>query len=135
MKKHNLSRLAIITGTLLASSTTLANPSTTEQISKFGVHYTVVSNKAAAQGVDCAKLGADWALCNQGVITLTNPGAALMDKDWAIYFHSIRQILHVDNDQFKVTHITGDLHKLEPTDKFSGFPAKGRARSRTLFEQ
>lgn len=125
MKKHNLSRLAIITGTLLASSTALANPLTTEQISKFGVHYTVVSNKAAAQGVDCAKLGADWALCNQGVITLTNPGAALMDKDWAIYFHSIRQILHVDNDQFKVTHITGDLHKLEPTDKFSGFPAKG----------
>ncbi len=48
----------------------------------------------------------------------------MTDKDWAIYFHSIRQILNVANDQFKVTHIMGDLHKLEPTEKFTGFPAK-----------
>lgn len=32
-------------------------------------------------------------------------------------------ILAVDNDQFTVTHLTGDLHKIEPTAKFAGFPA------------
>lgn len=29
----------------------------------------------------------------------------------------------MDNDQFTVTHIIGDLHKLEPTEKFTGLPA------------
>ncbi len=43
-------------------------------------------------------------------------------KDWVIYFHSPRQTLRVDNDQFKIAHLTGDLYKLEPTAKFS-FPA------------
>ncbi|MFA0698531.1 carbohydate-binding domain-containing protein, partial [Vibrio sp. 10N.222.49.C9] len=44
-------------------------------------------------------------------------------NDWTIYFHSIRLILDVDNEQFKITRVTGDLHKLEPTDKFEGFKA------------
>ncbi|MCZ8497890.1 carbohydate-binding domain-containing protein [Vibrio lentus] len=32
-------------------------------------------------------------------------------------------MLDVDNEQFKITDVTGDLHKLEPTDKFDGFAA------------
>ncbi len=35
----------------------------------------------------------------------------------------IRLILDVDNEQFKITRVTGDLHKLEPTEKFDGFAA------------
>lgn len=128
MNKYQLSKLAIIMSALVTSSATMADSNTTEQISQFGVHYRVISNKAADNGVDCAKLGADWGLCNQGEITLSNPGAALHDKDWAIYFHNIRQVLRVDNDQFKITHLTGDLHKLEPTEKFTGFPAKGEVK-------
>lgn len=56
-------------------------------------------------------------------MTLTNDGNAIESNDWAIYFHSIRLILDVESDQFKITRITGDLHKLEPTDKFQGFKA------------
>ncbi|GAK85554.1 beta-hexosaminidase [Vibrio ponticus] len=29
----------------------------------------------------------------------------------------------MDSDQFKITRVTGDLHKLEPTEKFDGFAA------------
>ena len=32
-------------------------------------------------------------------------------------------MLDVKNDQFKITFVTGDLHKIEPTDKFKGFTA------------
>ena len=68
-------------------------------------------------------LGAEWASCNKVNMTLTNDGEAIDSKDWTIYFHSIRLILDVDNEQFKVTRVTGDLHKLEPTEKFDGFAA------------
>lgn len=85
--------------------------------------YQIVDNHAAANGVDCSALGADWGACNKIVVKLHNNGDAIDSKDWAIYFHSIRLILKVDSDQFTVTHITGDLHKLEPTDKFAGFAA------------
>lgn len=123
MKTVRLSILAsAIFGVL--SSPTLANQSTVDAISQFHLNYAVKDNFAAQNGIDCAKLGADWASCNKAVITLTNKGEAVTDKDWTIYFHSIRPILEVANDQFKVTHIMGDLHKLEPTDKFTGFPAK-----------
>ncbi|ANI83899.1 beta-N-acetylhexosaminidase [Kosakonia oryzae] len=123
MKSVHLSILAsAIFGVL--SSPVLANQSTVDAISQFHLNYAVKDNFAAQNGIDCAKLGADWASCNKAVITLTNKGEAVTDKDWTIYFHSIRPILEVANDQFKVTHIMGDLHKLEPTDKFTGFPAK-----------
>ncbi|VVT53266.1 beta-N-acetylglucosaminidase (EC [Kosakonia radicincitans] len=123
MKTVRLSILAsAIFGVL--SSPALANQNTVDAISQFHLNYAVKDNFAAQNGIDCAKLGADWASCNKAVITLTNKGEAVTDKDWAIYFHSIRPILEVANDQFKVSHIMGDLHKLEPTDKFTGFPAK-----------
>lgn len=119
-------RLSILASTVLGvlSSPVLANQSTVDAISQFHLNYAVKDNFAAQHGVDCAKLGADWASCNKAVITLTNSGEAVTDKAWTIYFHSIRPVLDVANDQFKVTHIMGDLHKLEPTDKFTGFPAK-----------
>ncbi|MBS1204253.1 MAG: beta-N-acetylhexosaminidase [Proteobacteria bacterium] len=123
MKTVHLSILASAIFGIL-SSPALANQSTVDAISQFHLNYAVKDNFAARNGTDCAKLGADWASCNKAVITLTNNGEAVTDKDWAIYFHSIRPILEVANDQFKVTHIMGDLHKLEPTDKFTGFPAK-----------
>ena len=83
----------------------------------------MLDNRAGENGVDCAALGADWTSCNRVLFTLSNDGRAIDGKDWVIYFHSPRQTLRVDNDQFKIAHLTGDLYKLEPTAKFSGFPA------------
>lgn len=89
------------------------------------VNYRIVSNHTREDGTTtCIDLGADWGACNRAMITLTNTGDAVSDRDWAIYFHSIRLILAVESDQFKISHITGDLHKLEPTDKFKGFAAR-----------
>ncbi|WP_114766045.1 beta-N-acetylhexosaminidase [Vibrio rhodolitus] len=87
------------------------------------IHYQVVTNHGANDGLACESLGAEWASCNQVIMTLENQGEAVNGKDWAIYFHSIRLILDVDSDQFKITRVTGDLHKLEPTEKFDGFAA------------
>lgn len=124
MKKVRLSLLASAVIGVLSSPAVMASQSTVDAISQFHLNYAVKDNFAALNGVDCAKLGADWASCSKAVVTLTNNGEAVTDKDWAIYFHSIRPVLEVANDQFKVTHIMGDLHKLEPTDTFTGFPAK-----------
>lgn len=126
MNRFKLNTLAAITATfglMGAANADTANQQIVDQLSTLKVNYKVLDNRAGENGVDCAKLGADWASCNQVMITLTNTGDEIKGRDWAIYFHSIRQILTVDNDQFSITHLTGDLHKIEPTAKFAGFPA------------
>ncbi|MDN0102905.1 beta-N-acetylhexosaminidase [Yersinia bercovieri] len=131
MNRFKLNTLAAITATfglMGAANADTANADTAnqqivDQLSTLKVNYKVLDNRAGESGVDCARLGADWASCNQVMITLTNTGDEIKGRDWAIYFHSIRQILTVDNDQFSITHLTGDLHKIEPTAKFAGFPA------------
>ncbi|OMQ25562.1 beta-N-acetylhexosaminidase [Serratia oryzae] len=126
MNKFKMSALAALTATvgLFGSvGSAMANQQVVDQLSQLKVNLKMQDNRAADNGVDCAKLGADWASCNKVLITLTNAGQEIKDKDWAIYFHSPRQTLKVDNEQFKITHITGDLYKLEPTDKFNSFPA------------
>ena len=85
------------------------------------VTYEIVTQHGAEEGLQCKTLGAEWASCDLINLTLENNGPAVTGTDWKIYFSSIRQILDVQNDQFKVTHVTGDLHTLEPTDKFDGF--------------
>ncbi|MFZ1872102.1 MAG: beta-N-acetylhexosaminidase [Chania sp.] len=127
MNKFKMSALAALTATvgLFGSvGSAMANQQVVDQLSQLKVNLKMLDNRAADNGVDCAKLGADWASCNKVLITLANDGQEIKDKDWAIYFHSPRQTLKVDNEQFKITHITGDLYKLEPTDKFTSFPAK-----------
>ncbi|WP_029592228.1 beta-N-acetylhexosaminidase [Franconibacter pulveris] len=121
MKRLQRSVLALALAGLMSSA--WADQELANKLSQFTLNYAVQDNHAQQHGVDCAALGADWAACSKAVITLTNHGDALADRNWTIWFHSIRQILKVDNEQFKVTHVMGDLHKLEPTDKFTGFPA------------
>lgn len=122
MKYLTRQGLLLITG-LLSSCAAIGGQQTVDRLSELAVNYTIIDNQAGAHGVDCAALGADWAACNRAVITLTNRREPVVAKNWAIYFSSIRRVLRVDNDQFKITRIMGDLHKLEPTDKFTGFGA------------
>ncbi|KLV05189.1 beta-N-acetylglucosaminidase [Photobacterium aquae] len=57
-------------------------------------------------------------------ISLNNQGAtALPASGWAIWFSHIRKIPTVYSDQFVITHINGDIFKLEPTAAFKGLPA------------
>lgn len=73
------------------------------------------ANNAAANGVPCASLGADWASCARGRLILENRGAQdLSAGGWTLYVHSIRRILSVDNAGIAWRHITGDLYALTP---------------------
>lgn len=129
MNRFKLSALAALTATLGlfgGAGNALANQQLVDQLSQLKLNVKMVDNRAADGGLDCAALGADWAACNRVLITLSNDGQAITGGDWAIYFHSARQTLQVDNEQFRITHLTGDLYKLEPTATFSGFPAGRR---------
>ena len=126
MNKFKLSALAALTGTIgLFGSVgnAMANQPLVDQLSQLKLNLKMVDNRAAENGLDCGKLGADWAACNKVLIGLTNDNQEIKGQDWAIYFHSARQTLRVDNDQFKISHLTGDLYKLEPTEKVTGLPA------------
>lgn len=127
MKKFKSAIIATSIATLLSMGATQSASASQKIVdtmsSQLRLNYQIVDNDAVNHGVDCAALGADWASCNKVTLTLKNTGSAITDKDWAIYFHNIRMILAVNNDQFKITHVTGDLHKLEPTEKFKNIPA------------
>jgi hexosaminidase len=130
MKTFKRTMLAAATLSLygwLGSSVALADQTLVDKMSQqIKINYAIVDNHAGANGLNCAALGADWGVCTKLNVTLENSGGALNGKDWAVYFSSIRRILQVENAQFKVTHITGDLHKLEPTEQFKGFSANQR---------
>jgi len=122
MLKLSLMALTLL-GVAVSVHASLSAQQVVNQISQFGVTYQVNDNQAALQGIDCAALGADYAACNRATITLTNNGPALTDKHWAIYMSNVHQTLRVDNDQFKMTHLVGDLTRLEPTETFTGIGA------------
>ncbi|MCH1928605.1 carbohydate-binding domain-containing protein [Shewanella sp. A25] len=42
-------------------------------------------------------------------------------KDWAIYFSQMRPVQSVEADEFTLTHVKGDLYRIEPTAAFVGF--------------
>ena len=120
-QKMSLLTIAFVTGA--GNAAVMTDGSLIEQISQFGVKYQVTDNQAAAHGVNCALLGADFASCNRATIRLTNNGPAINRKDWAIYMSNVHKTLAVENDQFRMVHIVGDLTRLEPTEKFSGIAA------------
>ncbi|MFC3914458.1 beta-N-acetylhexosaminidase [Pseudaeromonas sharmana] len=124
--KHSIIAMALL-GTL--SWNAYANPS--QQLvdniaNNVVIKYELVTNDGAGAGVDCQALGADWASCNLSKLHLTNNGAAIPAGGWEIYLHSIRRILRVDNDHFRITHLTGDLYRLEPSNGFKGLASGGK---------
>ncbi|WP_261816877.1 beta-N-acetylhexosaminidase [Vibrio gallicus] len=124
MLKQSLIATSVIAVLAGCTTTSNTNQTTVDALAKnLDISYQVLTNHGANDGINCQNLEAEWASCNKVKITLTNDGAAIDSRDWAIYFHSVRLILEVDSDQFTITRITGDLHKLEPTDKFKGFAA------------
>ncbi|CAE6890228.1 COG3525 N-acetyl-beta-hexosaminidase [Vibrio sp. B1FLJ16] len=124
MLKHSLIAVSVIATLAGCSALSSSEQQVVNSLAdNLDIHYQVLTNHGANEGLACQDLGAEWASCNKVNMTLVNQGDAVDSKDWAIYFHSIRLILDVDNEQFQVSRVTGDLHKLEPTDKFDGFAA------------
>ena len=114
--------LACLVTTMMAGCALSPEQQVTNNLAEnLSIKYTILDNQGAEHGLDCKAMGAEWASCNSVNIELVNNGDSVTSKDWAIYFHSIRLILEIENPEFKITRITGDLHKLEPTEKFQGF--------------
>lgn len=60
--------------------------------------------------------------CFKAAIHLTHP-EDFSQTGWAIYYSQMRPVVSVDSDQFTITHVKGDLYRIEPTEAFTGFKA------------
>jgi hexosaminidase len=126
--KHSIIATALL-GTLSLQVQAAVTQEQVDTLAKqLHLKYQIVNNHAANAGVDCQKLGAEWASCNTAILDLTNQGNAVPGNEWSLYLHSIRRILKLDTDLFTIEHLTGDLYKLTPTAKFSGFQANEAVR-------
>lgn len=95
----------------------------------FAVSQEVLTN---FQGVDkalraeCKRAGGGGAICSSYRISLTNEGPAIAaaERDWTLYFHSVRRSFRLLNrDDFELQRVQGDLHRLTPNDRFAGIGA------------
>lgn len=120
--KVGLLSTAIALSLVGCGSLQLGSKNVVEQLtSQLDISYEIKTNVGMQDGIACQDMGAEWASCNKVVMTLKNDGDAVKNKDWKIYLHSIRVILGVENHDFKIEHITGDLYVLSPTEHFNGF--------------
>ncbi|MFT5235813.1 MAG: hexosaminidase [Shewanella sp.] len=67
----------------------------------------------------CPTTGVDGR-CFSAQIDLTS-SVDLSSSDWAIYYSQTRPVQAVQSDEFTITHVKGDLHKITPTASFKGF--------------
>ncbi|PKG57045.1 family 20 glycosylhydrolase [Shewanella sp. GutDb-MelDb] len=107
--------------TVVASDVSISSPDalTQQQLDIIGqslaVTYRVVTNVADEQ---CDKV-AGGGKCFVAEIDLTFP-IDVQSKDWAIYFSQMRPIQSIVGDEFTISHIKGDLYKIEPSIGFKG---------------
>ncbi|WP_076407851.1 family 20 glycosylhydrolase [Shewanella sp. UCD-KL12] len=90
-----------------------------ELLTAFGntldIKYRLVTNYPEG----CPASGVDGR-CFIAQIDLT-PAVDLASNDWSIYYSQMRPVQSVNSEAFTITRIKGDLHKISPTSKFSGF--------------
>ncbi len=78
------------------------------------IKYRLISNYPDG----CPTSGVDGR-CFSAQIDLTS-AIDIESKDWAIYFSQMRPVKSVSGEEFTITRVKGDLHKIEPTDSFKG---------------
>lgn len=100
---------------------------TQAQLQQFGdtldVSYRVLTNRPDD---NCDKAAAEGR-CFVAEIDFV-PEVELKSLDWAIYFSQMRPVQSVESKEFSITHIKGDLYRIEPTEAFSGF-SKGEKKT------
>ena len=90
------------------------------------VSYELISNQ---QKEKCNK-EMQGGLCFEAQISFT-ANTDINANNWQIFYSQIAPLHNFDSDEFTLEHINGDLHKLTPTDKFSGFK-KGETKAVTF---
>lgn len=107
------------------------------------VNYEILANRGDGH---CQMSGIDWpddqkhkdntsgpGNCFEAVISLTSP-KAIDDANWAIYFSQTDPLMRAASGEFNVEHINGDLHKITPNGRFTGFKA-GQAKTVSFIVQ
>ena len=79
------------------------------------IQYRLITN---IPGEHCDK-GEGEPRCFVAAIDLTSQ-VELNSKDWAIYYSQMRPIQSVVGNEFTITQVQGDLHKIEPAAGFKG---------------
>lgn len=88
--------------------------STLDQISQaLQIRHRIVDNRASRH---CEP---DRPQCHQAELVLTTT-ATIDPGNWEIYFSHLGPIQSDQSPQFDIEHINGDLHRIKPTDGFSG---------------
>ena len=90
------------------------------------VQYDHITN---VQDEKCNKTLTDG-LCFEAKITFTS-AKDIIANDWEIYYSQIAPLHNFDSSEFNLVHLNGDLHKLTPTEHFTGFKA-GESKSITF---
>src|SRR3954469_7775913 len=104
------------------------NPASQALVDRIGadlkVNVTIIDNAPTkVDGTpDCPK-DAPGNLCFSGKLVLSNTGTSDWTGGFAIYYSSIRKGLSTDTDQLTITHVNGDLHRIEPTAAFTAWKA------------
>jgi len=108
----------------LAKKLSRATQQDIDDIAQFvGVKFDHISNMHTEK---CDK-GKTGGLCFEAKITFTAE-RDILATDWQIYYSQIAPLHNFDSDEFELTHINGDLHKIVPSSQFSGFK-KGESKS------
>ena len=95
----------------------------------FAVTQEVLTNYQGADQslrAECKAVGGSGASCFTYRISLTNDGPAISadERDWTLYFHTVRRTFKLMNsDAFTLERVNGDLHRLIPTENFTGIAA------------
>lgn len=81
------------------------------------IRYTVIENKGNGGCISGIHKP-----CHRANIKLTSP-IAIKHDNWNIYFSSVDKISSVNEGEFSIHHINGDLHRLAPTHRYKAFTA------------
>ncbi|TRX55671.1 family 20 glycosylhydrolase [Thalassomonas sp. M1454] len=105
-----------------ADSASTSSANSQEQVINFSnslkVNYQLISNIADE---NC---NAQRAEGNCFLVELSfTPEQDFTSSDWAIYYSQINPVQSDASDEFDISHVNGDLHKITPTENFKGFVA------------
>lgn len=98
-----------------------------QQASNLVVRYRVLANKGEGGCEFRDSPAAEKRLdgpCSEVELSLQTPAemsANALERNWAIYFSQVDPFYKLNNPEFTVEHINGDLHRIRPTGLFTGF--------------
>lgn len=126
---HTLKLLLVASFTLASVACNNAKPETSPEnvidtiAASLNVNYAVTHNK---WGEACALPDGSGRIekgpCYEGNITLS-ADKNIENSNWEIYFSQVEPLFAFSTDEFEVDHLNGDLHRIRPTEAFTGFQA------------